>query len=476
MTIICLSAVLRAGAVVTLPSFFSDNMVLQQQTEAAIWGTAAPGAKVVITPGWTRTKTVVIADPESGRWFTRLATPAAGGPYDIIISDGEKITLKNVLIGEVWFCSGQSNMEMPMKGFSGQPVEGASDFILRAQASRPIRMCTVRKGWARTPGEECQDVWKENTPDVVAGTSATAYFFAEALNASLDVPIGLLIVDWGGSKIEAWLNRETFEKEFPEESLQHLGESGDNVDRANQRPCLIFNAMVNPLVPFTFKGMIWYQGESNRGAQLKYAKFQPAYVAMMRALFRNPEAPFYYVQIAPYKYDNPDGYTSGYFCETQEKNQSVIPHSGMATTLDIGEYATIHPCKKLEVGRRLAYLALQNDYGITAVEATAPTYKSMTVKDGAAVIKFNVGPLGLAPISIELEGFEVAGADRVFHPATGRVSGGNRRDEMIVQSPEVPEPVAVRYCFRNWSVGTVFNCSGIPLGPFRTDDWDDLMK
>lgn len=459
-----------AGAKVTLPTFFSDNMVLQQNSDVAIWGWTDSGKKVTITTTWTGVK--FTADPDAdGKWFTRIQTPKAGGPYKIFINDGDKMTLGNILIGEVWFCSGQSNMEMPVKGFNAQPVEGSSDFILGADPATPIRMCTIQRNAALKPILETVGSWEENTPEAVAKTSAAAYFFAVRLQKSLGIPVGLLISDWGGSTIETWINRETISDKFAGEFDLGFLDGTEMPKNPMHTPCTLFNGQVNPLIPFTFKGIIWYQGESNRGRAEQYVRLQKEYVAMMRDLFQNPDAPYYFVQIAPYPYGDPDGWVSGYLCEAQEKSLEVIPHSGMATTLDIGEYGTIHPCKKQQVGYRLAYLALVNDYGFKGITAEAPTFKSVKFEDGKAVLTFDTHDnMGLSPGAVELGGFEIAGEDKVFHKATGRVPGWNNQVE--VSSPEVTKPVAVRYGFRNWTVGTLFNNFGIPVGPFRTDDWD----
>ena len=459
-----------ASAKVELPNFLGDNMVLQQQTGVALWGTATPGKKVTICPGWTRGKTIVKADPETGKWFARVYTPAAGGPYDIVISDGEKLTVRNVLIGEVWFASGQSNMDMPVKGYGSQPARGGEDFIVRAKPSRPIRVCKITRRSMTTPQDTViTEGWKTHTPEAVANTSATAYFFADYLQSVLDIPVGILESDWGGSSIETWINEKTIREQFGSEfDLSYLQTGEVNPKRQHQEPCLLYNGQVHALVPYTFKGMLWYQGETNRGRPEQYIRLQTAYVQMMRELFQVPDAPFYFVQIAPYPYGKPDDWTSGYFYEAQQKTLQTIPHSGMAATVDVGEYGTIHPCQKPAVGKRLALLALQNDYGVKGIEAEAPTYKSFTVEDGKAIVSFNVGPLGLNPMGCDVDGFELAGADKVFHPAKARQKNGT---SYVVSCPEVPEPVAVRYCFRNWSVGTVFNACGIPLAPFRTDDW-----
>lgn len=461
---------LSLQAKVELPSIFSDNMVLQQKQDVAVWGKAS-GKKLTITPGWTKKKTVVTPD-QDGKWFVRIPTPEAGGPYEITFDDGQKLTLHNVLVGEVWFCGGQSNMEMPMKGFEAQPVENAAGPIMRAKASVPIRICSIPNQKAAAPLSECKGSWKENLPETVASTSAVAYFFALRMQEILEVPIGLLISDWGGSVIEAWMSREVIENQFPGEFDTSYLDGGDVKSRKNaETVCALYNAMVAPLVPFSFKGMIWYQGESNRRLPEQYTRLQVAYVQMMRDLFQNPEAPFYFVQIAPYPYGKyGDLFTSGYFYEAQQKAQAQIPHSGIVPTVDLGAANTIHPPKKQEIGDRLAYLALVNDYGRKGINPVAPTYKSVEFKGAEAIVSFDVDRLGLSPMKTAIGGFELAGEDRVFHPATATVD----KNTVTVTSEEVSAPLAVRYCFRNWGEGTLWNSDGIPLLPFRTDAWDDL--
>lgn len=455
-------------AKITLPSVISDNMVLQQNTEASLWGTADPGAKVTIKTGWSKQKTVVTADAVTGKWLVKVATPAAGGPYEISISDSQTVTLRNVLIGEVWFCSGQSNMEMPVKGYGSQPAQGGTEAIVKARASRPIRICNIKRCSSKTELDTSEGSWKEHTSEAVANISATAYFFADALQEAIDVPVGIIVSAWGGSSIETWMNRETIERDFGKEfDLGHLDGTRTKYHEYHD-PCLLFNGQVAPIVPYTFKGMIWYQGEQNRPKPDQYVRLQTAYVAMMRELFQVPDAPFYFVQIAPYHYSHPEQYHNGYFNEAQQKTLATIPHSGMVTTLDIGDIQCIHPAQKREVGQRLAWLALRHDYGQTAIEPDAPTYKSVEFKDGHAFVTFNVDGLGLSPIGRILGGFEMAGEDKVFHPAKAKQYKGHIIE---VWSDEVTAPVAVRYCFRNGSEGTVFNNFGIPAAPFRTDDW-----
>lgn len=469
---------LTSRAEVVLPPFFCDNMVIQRNTDAALWGTADKGAQVTITTSWDKKKTVVSADSQSGKFFTRVATPDAGGPYTITFSDGRKskVTISNVLSGDVWFCSGQSNMEMPVKGYDRQPSQNGMKYIVAAKPSRPIRICKVTRKSSKTPLDVCECTWTEHTPEAVGNISATAYYFADMLEKTLDIPIGILVSSWGGSTIETWIPRDIIEKDFPEISTKHLDDNSDT-QRDHKSASLLFNGQVNPLVPFTFKGIIWYQGCSNRGNPEQYTRLQPAYVKMMREKFENPGAPFYFVQIAPHKHSNPNSFKSGYFVEAQAKTLDSIPNSGMAATTDIGEFATIHPCKKEEVGQRLAFLALEHTYGMKGFCSDAPRYTGVEFKDGKAIVSFTKMKGGLAPLSYDLPGFELAGEDRVFHKAIASSKAkGLKNNQIEVSCSEVPNPVAVRYCFRNWCEGSVFNNYGIPAIPFRSDNWDDIKE
>lgn len=463
------------SAKIKLPSFIGNNMVLQRECDAAVWGwTDKANHKVTVAPSWSKKKFKAVADAD-GKWFLRIPTPEAGGPYTITFSDGDKLTIKNVLIGEVWYCSGQSNMTMPMVGFESQPVEGATDAIMDANPKVKLRMCTITPKTSLQPMDTTKGVWKRNTPAAVSGTSATAYFFGRRLQQVLGIPVGILVSSLGGTPIEGWINRETIEKEFADEFDLSYFDADTLPERPGRKPGLLFNGQVAPLVPYTFKGMIWYQGETNRTMPEQYSRLQPAYVKMMREVFENPDAPFYFVQIAPYAYGKPERFGTGYFNEAQAKTLAEVPNTGMAVTVDIGEYETIHPCKKKEVGDRLAFLALQNTYGIKAIDAVSPSFKSVVFEDGKAIVEMNVDRKGLSPMGRDLTGFELAGEDRVFHPATGRIAP-KEKNKVTVSCPEVPNPVAVRYCFRNWSKGTVFNGYGIPAAPFRSDDWDDIKQ
>ncbi|MBR4809284.1 MAG: sialate O-acetylesterase [Bacteroidales bacterium] len=470
LSLLILLAAAGLQAKVTLPSVFADHMVLQQQKDVAFWGTADAGRKVTIRPSWTKYKYVTETESD-GSWFILIPTPAAGGPYSITFSDGrEKTVLNDVLLGEVWYCSGQSNMEMTLKGYTGQPVEGATDVILSAKPSLPLRICNVKRRVSVTEEKDCSCEWALNTPGTVSSTSAVAYFFGLKLQEVLGVPVGLVISAKSGSPIEAWMNRETLSREFKGEfDYAHLDTGVLPSRKPHRTPCVLYNGQVAGLVPFTFRGMIWYQGENNVGRAEQYVRLQQSFVRMMRYLFKCPDAPFYYVQIAPYIYATEAPMASAYLREAQEAALSLIPRSGMVCTLDIAERdGTVHPCKKREVGNRLAYLALQDEYGYDSIEARSPAFVSAEFKDGAATVTLSHSEGGLAPLDREVGGFELAGEDRVFHGATARIQ---RNSTILVSSPEVPEPVAVRYCFSNWCEGSVFNVFGIPAYPFRSDRW-----
>ncbi len=455
---------LSLSAKVKLPSVLGNNMVLQQQTNVKLWGEALPSAKVAICTSWNH-KTYNVRSDSAGKWLANIQTPVAGGPYLITISDGEKLILKNILIGEVWFCSGQSNMEMPVKGFDKQPVDGSNDVIAKAKPEIPIRMFTVKRNSSKTLLSDCQGSWEENNSMAVANTSATAYFFGRYLQEVLNVPVGLVISDWGGSKIEAWIGRDVLGS-FKEVNLSHLDDSAQ-VESPNQRGCMLYNAMVYPLLNFTIKGAIWYQGESNLSNPELYERLMPAFVSELRNDWKLGNFPFYYVQIAPFSYENPNGLVSAKLREAQLKCMSLIPNSGMAVTLDAGLKNGIHPCQKEKVGNRLAYWALAKTYGREGFSYAGPVYKSMEIKENTIYLSFEAAG-GISPLEEEIPNFEVAGNDKIFYPAHAIVENSGK---LKVVSDQVSSPVAVRYGFKNYIVGGLFDGYGLPASSFRTDNW-----
>ena len=469
LMILC-AAVVDVHAKVMLPSVIGDNMVLQQQSDVALWGMAKPDSKVIIAPSWTKKKTVVRSEID-GKWFVRVSTPQAGGPYEIVFDDGDKTVVSNVLIGEVWICSGQSNMRMPMQGFDGQPVKGASELIVTARPSLQVRLCRVKESYAQQPAADCRAQWKENVPEAVSEFSAASYYFARLINQALDVPVGVIDVSWGGSMIESWMEKELLEKEFPGEfDLSYFQTGILPVKNANHSGGTAYNGMLAPIIPYTAKGFLWYQGCANVTRPDQYMRLQPAFVRMLREKWSNEDMPFYFAQIAPYGYSNkPEAPMAGLFMDAQARTLEMIPNSGMVPTHDVGEQYSIHPAHKQEVGHRFAFLALANQYGVKGIDAHAPLWKTVKYENGKAIMTFKVGHRGLSPNQKDIGGFELAGADKVFYPATARISKDGKT--LTVRCPQVPDPVAVRYGIHNYSEATVFNCAGIPLSPFRTDDW-----
>ena len=461
------SFILPVTAQVKLPYFFSDGMVLQQQTDAAVWGWAKSGNKVSVTTSWNNKKysTVTAAD---GKWKLKLSTPAAGGPYTITVSDGTPVIIKNILIGEVWLCSGQSNMEMPMKGFKDQPVTGNNDAVFNS-TNNQIRLYTVPRSVQRTAQDTTKNsFWKMAEPEAVSNFSATAYYFGRMLFEKLHVPIGLVNISYGGSPVEAFMDENTL-KTFPE--IKVPGKT-DTTKLNNKVATVLYNGMLGPFLGYTIKGCIWYQGESNNDRPQQYETLFPAFVKQIREQSAQGDFPFYYCQIAPYNYYNYAAVNavnnnSAFLRDAQRKALSKIPNSGMAVLMDIGEEFSIHPMNKEAGSKRLAYMALAKTYGLKTMAAESPAYESVSFSNGTATIKFTNAPNGLTAFGKTLQYFEIAGANKVFRPAKAVISGGT----ILVTSPDVKDPVAVRYAFKDFVVGDLYGTEGFPVSSFRTDDW-----
>ncbi len=454
-------------AKITLPYFFSDNMVLQQQTDAAIWGWAKPGSSVQLTSSWNKKKYSTTSDA-AGKWKLKISTPTAGGPHTITISDGEPLVLNNVLIGEVWLCSGQSNMEMPLKGFRDQPISGSNDAIFNS-ANNNIRLYTVPRSVQRTPLDTSKNSpWKIAEPETVANFSATAYLFGNILYEQLHVPIGLINISYSGSPVEAFMDAQTL-KSFPEIKVPL---ATDTARLNNRIPTVLYNGMLHPFLGFTIKGCLWYQGETNYDRPDQYEKLLPAFVQQIRSQTGQGDFPFYYCQIAPYNYTNFAAvntvtYNSAYLRDAQRKALPKIPNSGMAVLMDIGEEFNIHPADKLTGSKRLAYMALAKTYGRKGFACESPAFESITFNNGIATIKFTNAPNGLTSYGKPLTLFEIAGSNKIFRPAKAVITGGT----IVVSAPDVKEPVAVRYAFKDFVVGDLFSTEGFPVSSFRTDDW-----
>jgi sialate O-acetylesterase len=450
-------------AEVKLPAIFGDNMVLQQQTEAAIWGKATVNSTVKVSTSWNNKSYSARADKD-GNWKLKVSTPGAGGPFSVTISDGKAITLKNVMIGEVWVCSGQSNMEMPMKGFRNQPITGSNEYI-STSSNQQIRVITVPRTGSLTPLDDFKGTWKESEPENISEFSATAYFFGLMLNKALKIPVGLICTSWGGTRIEPWISENGLKKfdwvKIPDKSQP----KPDNL--SPQTPTVLYNGMINPILGYGIRGAIWYQGESNRNEPVQYQQLMPGLIENWRSLWGVGEFPFYYVQIAPYDYGT-TGLNSAYLREAQLKASTALPNTGMASIMDCGEKDCIHPANKAAAGNRLAYQALVKTYGKKGFACDGPVLKEMKVEGNLVKLTFDNAPNGFISIGKELYCFEVAGSNKRFYPAKAFITNSG----ITLISPMVNEPVAVRYAFKDFIIGDLFNTEGLPASSFRTDTWD----
>lgn len=469
---------LGVQAKVRLPHLIGDNMVLQQQTEVRLWGWADPMREVKVTCSWS--DEVVRARPHGdGKWLVYLKTPAASyEPLSITFDDGEPLTIHNVLAGEVWVCAGQSNMEMPVKGFWMCPVKDYNQVVIDAANHQGVRSVKIPSVMRVEPQDDAQCEWRQCSPNTVGEFSATGYFFARTMHQALNIPIGLIEANKGGSRVESWLTKENLEK-YTNEPTDSMGIVNFKKEWDYHRAMLWGNGTFNPILNYTVKGILYYQGCSNVGDPGdQYSQRMKILVDQWRQQFGLGEIPFYFVEIAPYRYDDNDNAISGALLREQQfKAAQIIPNSSLVCTNDLVypyETTQIHPTQKQQVGERLAYTALNRDYGFEGVLYKSSTYKDMLVKDDAVFIHLDNNYHTDAPFE-DIQGFEVAGEDRVFHPAKAQhfwQPGGGYWDEAIkITSPEVSKPVAVRYCFKNFQIGNVKNGGNLPLFPFRTDNW-----
>ncbi|WP_291593593.1 sialate O-acetylesterase [Bacteroides sp.] len=460
---------------VKLPSIIGDNMVLQRSSCVNIWGWADPSQKVTVEPSWNHQVYATQASGD-GKWLLQIQTPEAGGPYHIQISDGEILVLNDILIGEVWICSGQSNMEMPVHGFYGQPVAGSLDEIFEAKQYSGIRMFTVPPTPAKYPQENCRGSWLQSTPESVRDFSAVGYFFGKNLSRILNIPIGLITPNCGGIAIEPWMTVEAI-KETVGINQELAFTPQVKTEAANAS--YLFNGMIAPICNYTSRGFIWYQGESNQHNYFDYDKLMTSMVKLWRKEWKNEGMPFYYVQLVPFPYDGAEKIALPLVIEAQYKALQNIPNAGIAATTDLGHSTCIHPPRKKEIGQRLAALALRQTYHIDGLLPDAPMVDKVIFEGGKAMLTFkgvpDYSPAAVGSLNFyggELKGFEMAGKDRKFYPAKALLIQG--QNKMEITSEKVPHPVAVRYAFKNYHDANVMTTEGQPLVPFRTDQWDDV--
>jgi len=451
-----LLAAIGVKAQLKLPVIFDDHMVIQQQATVPIWGWANPSENVTIKVSWD-TVTIRTKADNGTFWKTALKTPAAGGPHTITIKAGNNVrTLEDVLSGEVWLASGQSNMEWSMQA-------SADGRTMVDQINDPnIRLLNIPRASAGTLQVKGEGDWQVCNKETVGGFSAVAYFFGKKLNQNLNVPIGLINASWGGSPAETWISREAVENN--PELLASAGKLNKEQPWAPVTPGVLFNAMINPLVPFRIAGAIWYQGEANTSNSSTYRKLMETLIMDWRKEFQY-DLPFYYVQIAPFS-----GYggESGTLVREQQVKMLEIPKTGMVVISDlVDDVADIHPKYKKIVGERLGDVALSDTYEKTGIVYQSPLYKTMKVEKNKIRISFDHADAGLQAKGGELTEFMIAGEDQKFYPAKAKIDKGT----VVVSAKEVKNPVAVRFAWANGSIPNLFSKEGLPVPSFRTDTW-----
>lgn len=480
-------------------ALFSSHMVLQQGCQAPIWGTAAEGEKVTVR----FMDQEAAATAEGGRWMVRLGPFKAGGPATLTITGRNTVTLDDVLVGEVWICSGQSNMQWPVS-LSAEPEKTIASSDLPT-----IRLFTVPRAGAATPQRDIKSEWQLCNPKTVPGFSAVALAFGRELNRALGVPIGLVNTSFGGTPAEAWTRREVLAAEpslapllerdaaavknyDPEKAkADHAGRlkawekiaakaklagkkappqprMAPNPANNPQRPCVLYNAMIAPLVPYAIRGAIWYQGESNAGRAHEYLTLFPAMIENWRADWKQGDFPFLFVQLAPFMKIEASPAESAWaeLRESQRLTTHKLKDTAMAVITDVGDETDIHPKQKAPVGARLALAARALGHGENIVYS-GPEYDSMRVDGDKAILRFKHVGSGLVARGGPLTGFTIAGEDRKFHRAEARIDGS----EIVVSSAAVEKPVAVRFGWANFPVVNLWNKDGLPASPFRTDDF-----
>jgi sialate O-acetylesterase len=479
-----------AHAAVKPNALISDGMVLQQGIKAPLWGTADDGEEITVTFQDQKHTTTA----KDGKWRVELDPLKAGGPSELTIAGKNTIRVKNVLVGEVWICSGQSNMEMGL----ASTADGRQ--AIAASENPKIRLFVVTRTGAAVPQADVIGEWKECGPKTVGGFSAVAYYFGRDLNKALDVPVGLIETNWGGTVCEAWTSRGALEA-VPD--LKYLGDKADKETKAalddylkaldkyreqvvkaheedkelpappplpsvknpNAFPSSLYNGMIAPLVPYAIKGAIWYQGESNAGRAAEYRTLFPTMIKDWRERWHEGDFPFLFVQLAPFNAGNSNGVQWAELREAQLLTAQKVPTTAEAVITDVGEEKDIHPKQKEPVGARLALAAEALAYN-KKVEYSGPVYEGMKVEGNKAILSFTHAGGGLVAKGGPLQGFAIAGDDYKFVKADAEI----RDDHIEVSSKEVDKPVAVRFGWANFPVVNLFNKDGLPATPFRTDD------
>ncbi|PQJ29197.1 sialate O-acetylesterase [Rubritalea profundi] len=459
-------------AEIKLGSLFQDHMVLQRNMPVPVWGWAEPGTALTVEFAHQK-KTTTAGD--DGKWMLKLDPLKANAhPQAMVVSDdsGSTQTLNNILVGEVWICSGQSNMDWKMNQLGDRYDKEI------AQANNPkLRLCVVSDIYAAAPQQRNEKKWQACTPEQAREFSAVAFFFGTKLLSELDVPIGLVECARGGSPVEAWMSEKNLRKEFPEFNTKLdtfpaiIKKTGGVFDHRKKSkvfgitqitPSVLYNGYIHPLIPFAIRGVIWYQGESNVKRPEQYRKLFPAMIRQWRADWNQGDFPFYYVQIAPCGYKD---LSAAYLREAQMMALSV-PNTGMAVTMDLGDEKNIHPPEKKPVGERLARIALAKDYGRNNLVYSGPSIKQSSIEKNSIRLTFDHVAGGLVSRDGKpLSHFTIAAKDQQFVEATAVIDG----ESIIVSSPAVPSPVAVRFAWGSADIPNLINKQGLPASSFRTD-------
>jgi sialate O-acetylesterase len=464
-------------AEVQLTGLFNDHMVLQREMKVPVWGTASPGEKVIVRFAGQTVSTQ--AGPD-GKWRVRLPPmKAAEEPRTLTVAGANTIEVKDVLVGEVWVCSGQSNMELtPPKGLIDPEPE------IAAAHWPKIRMNLVEKTVAEKPLSDLEGSWAECTPEMMRRFSAAGYFFGREIHQKVGVPIGLIGAYYGGSNGQSWMRREAFESDPDlKKYVAQLPPPGTNAPvplrpssgggpASRYRPANFYNGMIAPLIPFAIRGVIWYQGEANtanaRDAGL-YARLFSTMIKDWRKQWGQGDFPFFFVQLPTSEPGYPDPTDSAWARVRESQQQALaVKHTAMVVTLDIGEGAIVHAHNKKNVGLRLAATALNKVYHRRDVACEGPIFRGMKIKGSQAVLSFDNASGGLVCKNPNgLKGFAIAGADQNFVWAEAKIEGS----KVVVSSPQVKAPVAVRYAWADNPEVSLFNQAGLPAAPLRTDDW-----
>ena len=455
-----------------LARVFSDHAVLQRETQVPVWGWGDPGSTVTVRGSWGASARTKVAD--DGSWRVVLDTGAAGGPYSLTVKAGkESLSVSDVMLGEVWVCSGQSNMEMPMRGFGFQQVDGFRDHLLEAaQYASRIRVLNVKSDTTHVPLRDIDFTWQQSDPAVCAETSAVAYLFAKRLTSNLNVPVGIIVNAWGGSRIEPWMTMESVENAgIPDEELARIKELHETAGLWPNGVATCWNGRVVPIAGYATKGFLWYQGCSNI-VQPCYDLLQCAMVRLWRDAWGQGDLPFIFALLAPYDHSKAEGRWRPAFVRTQMHAAEITSNSYAVCLETLGDEVTIHPPRKQEVADRRALRALCSAYGQdVGMSVDYPEPRSIEyLEDGRVKVLFTNVWSNLQSISArKIVGFELAGEDREFHLADAEVDWDGQT--VYVHCDQVPRPVAVRYSFRNWMGANLQTSYGIPVPPFRSDDW-----